>query len=893
MTGNTARIVLDILQHIGLFAIAVVGYSLVRARMEQFGRHWQQAVLGVFFGTGAVLAMFDAVLVLPGVFVDARMTMVALATLYGGPLAGVITGAMAGAYRVWLGGAATPAAVVALASVVATSLGFAALMRWRRWRRDLLRHGALGLTAAVASLLSVLLLPTLDQAVAVMSRVALPLVISNVVGAAFLGTLLRLEERRRAAEAAVADSEAFYRALYAEATDCLFVVAVGEDGGFTYQSLNPASARALGVSAVRPGIRPDALFPPQFAAKICDLYARCVAERSTLRFEETLETAEGLRNWDTVLVPLMDADGRVTRILGNARDVTDRERLLASLAEAKEQAEAGARAKADFLAAMSHEIRTPMNGILGYATFLEDLAQDGAVRDEKQRQNDQRHYARQLKQACKSLLAIINDVLDLSKIEAGKVDIDHIPFNLNEAIDHVVSLVQPAAREKRLDLRVDRAADAPAFVTGDPVRLRQVLLNLLSNAVKFTPSGGVGMSVVVVDRRPDAVTLNFVVSDTGIGIPEDKQTLLFQKFSQIDRTVARQYGGSGLGLAISKRLVEAMGGTIGFHSAAGVGSTFYVTLTLPVPDPAGLADAEGAADCSDEVFRRGHILVVEDLGMNQELIARMLTNAGHTVDLASDGQEAVAAVRGRRYDLVLMDLQMPVMDGLRATETIRALDGEAARVPIVALTATVLPAEVERCRTAGMDAHLAKPVEREALLACVQRWLRPGGTILDAGPHPNPPPPSAGEGIKPAPVRSMGGGRGPVATPSPTGPDAVMQRLLRDLGPETLCSLLDMFLAALPDRLAAASAVCEGEGTPDWTRLAKDAHTAASLGGNLGFMELTEASRALMQAASSDPRPADASALIARYRAAGTAALAAAEAQQATLRGTALATKET
>jgi PAS domain S-box-containing protein len=713
MAGDAAHAVLGILQHIGLFAIIVVGYGVVRGRLgaaRQRVRHAQEIVLGVFFGAGAVFAMIEAVTVLPGVILDARTTMLALAALYGGPVAALIAAAMAGGYRLFLGGNGATAGLLALAAVTAAALGYAALVRRRGWPLDTARLAALGLLTTVASLVVVVPVMGVERGVAV---------IANTVGTAFLGTLLRLEERRHAAEAALTLSEAHYRALFHEATDSLFVVDVAADGGFTFQSFNPATERGLGIaSGAGNGRRPDEVLPPDVAAACIGHYRRCVAARETVQFEIAADLAGGLRTWDTVLVPLFGADGRVVRLLGTARDVTEHHRLVASLAEAKEQAEAGGRAKSDFLAAMSHEIRTPMNGIIGYATFLEDLATT----------DDQRHYARQLRQASRSLLAIINDVLDFSKIEAGKVSIESAPFDLREAVEQVVALVLPDARAKSLNLHLDLAPDMPRHVTGDSVRLRQILLNLLSNAVKFTPQGGVSLSVLVLGTSADTATLNFIVADSGIGIAQDKQALLFEKFSQVDRTVARQYGGTGLGLAISKRLIEAMGGSIGFHSVAGVGSTFFATLTLPVPDAAAVAGASAGVAHTVAAPRRGRILLAEDLPMNQELIGTMLRKAGHAVDLADDGGQAVEAVRRRCYDLVLMDLQMPVMDGLLATKAIRGLPGEAAAVPIVALTATVLPEEIERCRAAGMDAHLAKPVEREALLGTVQRWLRPAAT---------------------------------------------------------------------------------------------------------------------------------------------------------------------
>ncbi|WP_245986830.1 hybrid sensor histidine kinase/response regulator [Azospirillum thermophilum] len=378
------------------------------------------------------------------------------------------------------------------------------------------------------------------------------------------------------------------------------------------------------------------------------------------------------------------------------------------LRAAMEEARAGSRAKEEFLATMSHEIRTPMNGVIGFAEMLLETPLTA----------EQRRYASQVREAGRSLLTVINDVLDLSKLEAGKLDLVNVPFRIDDLADRCVAIVRLAAEQKGLVLQTAISASARGFVMGDPDRVRQILLNLLGNAVKFTDSGSVRLSVKASEDDRGTRRYTFTVTDTGIGIPEERQNQLFQRFTQLERG----RGGTGLGLAICRRLVELMGGEIGMESRSGVGSTFWFGLPL---QPAGSAATalEPAAPSATSAYGPGYrILLAEDLAMNRDLAVTMLTKAGHHVDAVNDGAAAVAAMQVNSYDLILMDVQMPVMDGLEATREIRAMPGPAGRIPIVALSAGVLAVEVERCLQSGMNAHLAKPLDKAKLLAAVDHW---------------------------------------------------------------------------------------------------------------------------------------------------------------------------
>ena len=374
---------------------------------------------------------------------------------------------------------------------------------------------------------------------------------------------------------------------------------------------------------------------------------------------------------------------------------------------ARARAQEASRAKTEFLATMSHEIRTPLNSILGFSNLLgatEPLSCEG------QRKLDL------IAQAGASLVTIVDDVLDFSRIEAGRIELDLGAVSPAALFRDTAAIIAPGAEAKGLDLTLDIQVDEDAFYRLDESRLRQVLLNLLNNAVKFTPSGAVVARLRIETGRTGS-ELIFEISDTGIGIAPEQHARLFQRFSQADGSIRRNFGGAGLGLAICKALVSLMDGQIGVGSAAGEGSTFWVRL------PVQLVEPDVAASSVEPQRAIARILLVDDHPMNRELGKAFLELVGCEVETAEDGDIAVHMAAEGGFDMILMDIHMPRMDGLAASQAIRALGGAVSLTPIIALSADAMPEQVERCRRAGMVDHLAKPIDREALYAAVERWL--------------------------------------------------------------------------------------------------------------------------------------------------------------------------
>jgi signal transduction histidine kinase/CheY-like chemotaxis protein/HPt (histidine-containing phosphotransfer) domain-containing protein len=392
------------------------------------------------------------------------------------------------------------------------------------------------------------------------------------------------------------------------------------------------------------------------------------------------------------------------------------EQRTAELAAAKAAAEAANRAKSEFLANISHELRTPMNAILNMVDLALPKQGDPTAAD----------FLRTAKESADLLLALLNDLLDTAKIESGKLEIESAPFNLRRVIGQAEGILSVRASIKGISFSCRISPEIPEILVGDQVRLRQVILNLSGNAIKFTEQGQVDVTIHLESQDLNGACLRFEIRDTGIGIKPEDLERIFHPFAQADLSTARRYGGTGLGLTISSSLIGLMGGRIWAESEPGKGSTFHFTVCLPVGQKS--ADELTASETALEAASKLKILLVEDHLPSQKLATYILEERGHMVEVAGSGQHALTLTQGKRYDVILMDVQMPDMGGIEATAAIRAREGNHRRVPIIAMTAYAMQSDRERCLAAGMDGYLAKPIEKNQLIATVERLA---GSVIE------------------------------------------------------------------------------------------------------------------------------------------------------------------
>ncbi|MFW9617299.1 ATP-binding protein [Aquabacterium sp.] len=588
-----------------------------------------------------------------------------------------------------------------------------------------------------------------------------------------------------------------------------------------YQLCNRVFAGLAGSSMDKLiGQRVEDVFAPAVAEQIIKHDHELLSGTPLLRYEIANFLPDGSRkDYLTTSITLPDRDGNPAAIMSLTVDISEQNALLRELAASKVEAEQLAKVKSSFLVNMSHEIRTPLHGVLGLAQLGLNLPPcDPQVKTVLER----------ISHSGKHLLGVINDILDFTKIEAGKLPIEHTPLSPRELAEDAMAVVAERARDKGLALTLHCEA-APPAVMGDPLRINQILLNLLSNAVKFTEQGEVSLTISTDERH-----LRFAVKDTGIGMHPDAQARVFEPFEQADGSTSRRYGGTGLGLSISKQLAQLMGGTIELVSALAEGSTFTLCIPLelthaPAPTATPLASKEQGPR-----LRGLHILAADDVEINRDIVATLLEQEGAIVDCVEDGKRTVELLKQHgkgHYDIVLMDVQMPVMNGLQATELLQMRDPD---LPVVALTAHAMPEETQRCKDAGMIDHLPKPFEPEDVIRMVLKWSRSkpqdtiSGALDEAPPYPAPTPAPETVSTPPAPpLLDI-----PAALARCAGKEALLRKLLG--------RFLDEQRVSLPNW---ATWVTQ---EPELAR--RQAHTIKGSAGNLGMAALSAQAGALEEA---------------------------------------------
>ena len=730
------------------FLVALVAAGLVvisRFYKKPLNR---QILIGLLFGGVTLLGMANPVSFTPGVFFDGRSIVLSVAGVVGGGLAAVIAAGMAAIYRYQLGGSGTTVGVMVV--LLSALLGVLA----RQWLLRLKSPGqpihylALGVVVQLVQLAAFTQVPN-RAGYAFIEQAWWVLLLFYPLATMLLCLIFRNHEQQvidqqalsSAQDAVVAAEHASMQRFHAYFDHSIVGLAITslEKG---WIEVNDALCATLGYTReeLTRMTWTELTYPEDLAPDQAQFNRMLAGEINSYAMDKRFIHKDGhLVDTRLAVSHVRKPDGSLDYVVAMVEDISERKQAekdlrahhdhleevvkerTAALTIAKEAAEAANRAKSTFLANMSHELRTPMNGILGMTHMALRYTDDPKLKDRLGKVIQSSHH----------LLAVINNILDISKIEAEHLTLEATSFYFGEVLENLFRLVSHKAVEKQIKLRVDLAPEVPGMkLLGDPLRLGQILINLTGNAIKFTDHGSIIVRARLLEDTPEGVLLRIEVADTGIGITTEQQQRLFTAFEQADGSMTRKYGGSGLGLAISKRLVEIMGGEIGVSSTPGQGSTFWFTVRLvkssELVQPAPAFSEVSAYERLLNEYLGTRLLLAEDEPISQEVSRGLLEDAGLVVDLAEDGLQALDLAKQNSYALILMDMQMPHMNGIDATKAIRVLPGYEQK-PIVAITANAFDEDCRLCLRAGMNDHIAKPVDPDKLYEILLKWLsRPG-----------------------------------------------------------------------------------------------------------------------------------------------------------------------
>ncbi|MEW6292923.1 MAG: ATP-binding protein [Pseudomonadota bacterium] len=738
---------LNLINNIAFLVALVAAGQIVIARFQKKPLNLH-VLLGFLFGGVAVLGMANPLDFVPGVIFDGRSIVLSVAGVVGGGVTAVIAAVMAAIYRYQLGGGgATVGITVVLMSAL---LGVLARQWWLRRGRppQPFDYLALGVVVQLVQLAAFTQIPE-RAGYAFIQQAWWVLLLLYPLATMLLCLIFRNHEQQlidqqtlsSARDAVIAAERASMERFHAYFDHSIVGLAITslEKG---WIEVNDALCQTLGYSRdeLTRLTWTELTYPEDLAPDLAQFNRMLAGEINGYAMDKRFIHKDGHLVYTRLAVShVRKPDGSLDYVVAMVEDISERkqaevelqkhrdhlEELVASrtaeLAAAKEAAEAASRAKSAFLANMSHELRTPMNGIMGMLALAKRRMADPKGLD----------HLGKAQGAAQRLLHVLNDILDLSKIEAERMVLEDVPMHLGGVFENLASVLGHKAEEKGLTLETDLPEPLARLpLMGDPMRLGQILLNLAGNAVKFTERGRITLRVRPVAESPVAIQVRFEVSDTGIGIAPETLDRLFNYFEQADNSMTRKYGGTGLGLAISKRLVELMGGEIGATSAPGTGSTFWFTVRLARQEPGAVPRAPGFdAPESEARVRRDHtgarILLAEDEPVNREVVCLNLQAAGLAVDLAEDGLQALELARRNTYDLILMDMQMPNMNGVDAARAIRNMGADSLNraTPILAITANAFDEDRRTCIDAGMNDHIAKPIDFENLFDTLIRWL--------------------------------------------------------------------------------------------------------------------------------------------------------------------------